>query len=70
MAFLKYKTLLGTFTTEAANNILHQIRKDAFCLRIQKSIKKKIKPHLFSQLKRQIAQINFKLAEHQKNKLD
>jgi len=63
MVFLKYNTLTCLPTTKAITELVYKLEKELFTLRVQKSTNKKIKPHQFSHLKRQIAQIKFKHSE-------
>jgi ribosomal protein L29 len=60
MTLPKYKNLDAFVNLEAIEKEIFIFQKNLFDLRMKRSVNQKIKSHLFTHYKRQIAQLQFK----------
>lgn len=60
MTLSKYKDLATLNNIRDIDEEILNLQKKLFKLRAKQSVNQAIKPHLFSHLKRKIAQLNFK----------
>lgn len=63
MTLPKYKDLNIFNTISDIENEIFELQKSLLNLRAKRAVKQAVKPHLFSHLKRRIAQLKFKKAE-------